>query len=91
MDIEFGSQAHEDAIARTLAACKANKKFASIFCKYRHGFPPFPILLTVPSESGMSGEQAKKRLAQGFDFVSIATDTDSLIREFSRQLEAVKQ
>jgi 4-hydroxy-2-oxoheptanedioate aldolase len=37
----------------------------------------------------MSGEQAKKRLAQGFDMVSIATDTDSIIREFSRQLEAV--
>jgi 4-hydroxy-2-oxoheptanedioate aldolase len=39
----------------------------------------------------MSGEQAKKRLAQGFDSVSICTDTDSLIREFTRQLEAVKQ
>jgi 2-keto-3-deoxy-L-rhamnonate aldolase RhmA len=35
MNIEFGSQAHEDAIAKTLAACKANNKFASIFCKSR--------------------------------------------------------
>lgn len=41
MNIEFGSQAHEDAIARTLTACKANNKFASIFCMFH--FPPtFP-------------------------------------------------
>lgn len=38
----------------------------------------------------MSGAQSKKRLQQGFDMVSIATDTDSIIREFSRQLEDVK-
>ncbi|KIR68450.1 hypothetical protein I312_100468 [Cryptococcus bacillisporus CA1280] len=38
----------------------------------------------------MTGAQSKKRLQQGFDMVSIATDTDSIIREFSRQLEDVK-
>ncbi|ORY44660.1 Pyruvate/Phosphoenolpyruvate kinase-like domain-containing protein [Leucosporidium creatinivorum] len=70
MDIKFGSDEHEAAIARILKATKAAGKVASIFC--------------------MSGEQGRKRLAQGFDMVSIAMDTDSLIFEFTRQLEAVK-
>ena len=33
MDIEFGGKEHEDAIAKTLKACKDNKKYAAIFCK----------------------------------------------------------
>jgi len=37
----------------------------------------------------MTGEQGRKRLDQGFDMVSIRTDTDALIAEFSRQLEDV--
>ncbi|RSH79492.1 uncharacterized protein EHS24_001544 [Apiotrichum porosum] len=38
----------------------------------------------------MTGAQGKKRLDQGFDMVSIATDTDSIIAEFSRQIAAVQ-
>lgn len=37
-----------------------------------------------------SGEQAKKRLEQGFDMVSICTDVGSVAAEFDRQLAAVK-
>lgn len=33
MDIEFGGEEHEAAIARTLKACKDNGKKAAIFCK----------------------------------------------------------
>jgi 4-hydroxy-2-oxoheptanedioate aldolase len=39
---------------------------------------------------GMSGEKAKKRLQQGFDMVSIVTDTDTLIWGLTKQLEDVK-
>ncbi len=39
----------------------------------------------------MDGAQAARRIDQGFDAASIATDTDSLMREFGRQIEAVGQ
>lgn len=39
----------------------------------------------------MTGEQGRKRLDEGFDMVSICTDTDSLIREFGRQVAAVRK
>ncbi|GAA6006872.1 hypothetical protein JCM10207_009119 [Rhodosporidiobolus poonsookiae] len=71
MGIEFGCEAHEQAIARILKATKDAGKVASIFC--------------------MSGEKARKRLDQGFDKVSIAMDTDSLIFEFTRQMAAVRK
>lgn len=37
----------------------------------------------------MTGEQGRQRLDQGFDMVSIAMDTDSLLREFGRQVADV--
>lgn len=37
----------------------------------------------------MTGEQGRKRLDQGFDMVSIRTDTDALITEMGTQLSAV--
>ncbi|KAG7529312.1 hypothetical protein FFLO_05740 [Filobasidium floriforme] len=67
MDIEFGGKEHEDAIAKTLKACKDNQKYAAIFCS--------------------SGEIAKKRLDQGFDMVSICTDTGSLVKECTAQVQ----
>ncbi|GAA5874317.1 hypothetical protein JCM8547_007561 [Rhodosporidiobolus lusitaniae] len=70
MDVEFGSEKHEAAIARILKATKDAGKIASIFC--------------------MSGEKGRARLDQGFDMVSISMDTDALIFEFQRQLEAVR-
>ena len=33
MDIEFGGKEHEEAIAKTLKACKDNGKKAAIFCE----------------------------------------------------------
>ena len=32
MGVQFGSQEHEDAIAKVLAACKKAKKTSAIFC-----------------------------------------------------------
>lgn len=71
MDVPFGSEEHEAAIARTLKAAHDHGKKAAIFC--------------------MDGAQAARRIDQGFDAASIATDTDSLMREFARQIEAVGQ
>lgn len=34
MNIEFGGSEHEDAIAKTLKACKDNGKKAAIFCEF---------------------------------------------------------
>ncbi|GAA6038061.1 hypothetical protein JCM8097_007525 [Rhodosporidiobolus ruineniae] len=70
MDVPFGGEKHEAAIARILKATKDAGKVASIFC--------------------MSGEQGKKRIAQGFDMVSISVDTDALTFEFQRQVAAAK-
>jgi 4-hydroxy-2-oxoheptanedioate aldolase len=38
----------------------------------------------------MTGEQARRRLEQGFDMVSVSTDTHSLVRDLSAQLAALK-
>lgn len=89
MDIEFGGKEHEAAIARTLKACKGAGKKAAIFCKSEDEADIVNVMADCWS-TGMTGAQSKKRLQQGFDMVSIATDTDSIIREFSRQLEDVK-
>ncbi|BEJ11442.1 hypothetical protein CspHIS471_0108640 [Cutaneotrichosporon sp. HIS471] len=71
MDVPFGGEEHEAAIASVLKATHAAGKKAAIFC--------------------MDGAQAARRIDQGFDAASIATDTDSLMREFARQLDAVGQ
>lgn len=84
MDIEFGGDEHEDAIAKVLKVSKANGKKAAIFCEPR-GLGEVAVLIP-----GMSGEKAKKRLQQGFDMVSIVTDTDTLIWGLTKQLEDVK-
>ncbi|KAI5834850.1 Phosphoenolpyruvate/pyruvate domain-containing protein [Schizophyllum commune Tattone D] len=66
MGVQFGSQEHEDAIAKVLAACKKAKKTSAIFC--------------------LTGEQAEKRFAQGFDMVSVTTDIDTLVDGFASAL-----
>ncbi|GAA5978324.1 hypothetical protein JCM10908_004314 [Rhodotorula pacifica] len=71
MNVEFGGEEHQSAIAKVLKATKSAGKYASIFC--------------------LSGEQARKRLDEGFDMVSIATDTASLTRDLQVQLEAVER
>ncbi|BGO92445.1 hypothetical protein NBRC10512_000506 [Rhodotorula toruloides] len=38
-----------------------------------------------------TGDQARERLEQGFDMVSVSTDTHSLVRDVSLQLEALKK
>ena len=70
MKTPFGSEDHEAAIQKILAAAKAAGKVAAIFCT--------------------SGAQAKTRLEQGFNMVSLCTDVGSLAAEFDRQLAAVK-
>ncbi|KWU44888.1 Phosphoenolpyruvate/pyruvate domain-containing protein [Rhodotorula sp. JG-1b] len=69
MNVEFGGEQHESAIAKVLKATKAAGKYASIFC--------------------LNGEQARKRLEQGFDMASVATDTASLTRDLTLQLKAI--
>lgn len=100
MDVEFGGQEHEKAIAGVLeAAHKAGKK-AAIFCK------PLPLLCFAAhkhspgvwrrynpkcgSPIGVSGDKAKKRLDQGFDMVSCLTDTDAMIWEVTRQVDVAR-
>lgn len=68
MGVPFGSEAHDAAIARILAAAKKHGKTAAIFCT--------------------NGDQAKARLAQGFDMVSVTTDIGVLVGEMTRQLAA---
>lgn len=70
LNVPFGSEEHEAAIARILAAAHAAGKTAGIFCT--------------------SGEQSKKRLAQGFDMVSVATDQALLGAAFDRELAAMR-
>ncbi|GAA6016252.1 hypothetical protein JCM8202_005537 [Rhodotorula sphaerocarpa] len=70
LNVKFGGEEHESAIASILRATKAAGKYAGIFC--------------------LSGEQARKRLDEGFDMVSVATDTASLTRDLTLQLEAVE-
>ena len=103
MGVQFGSQEHEDAIAKVLAACKKAKKTSAIFCASPfcsrctstssqrvfsstrpHPSHPFDHSLTLPS--GLTGEQAEKRFAQGFDMVSVTTDIDTLVDGFASAL-----
>ncbi|EIM84048.1 Phosphoenolpyruvate/pyruvate domain-containing protein [Stereum hirsutum FP-91666 SS1] len=66
MGVEFGSEAHEAAIAKILASAKKAGKTAAIFC--------------------LTGEQAAKRFAQGFDMVSVTTDIDTITDGFAAAL-----
>lgn len=68
MNVGFGSDEHNDAIARILKAAKSAGKTAAIFCS--------------------NGEQARQRLEQGFDMVSIATDIGCVIAGMNKELEA---
>lgn len=66
MNVEFGSETHNAAIARILKAAHDNGKTAAIFCG--------------------NGETARKRLEQGFDMVSVATDIGCIVSQMGREL-----
>jgi 4-hydroxy-2-oxoheptanedioate aldolase len=66
MNVPFGSEAHNTAIERILAAAHKYGKTAATFCT--------------------NGEQARARLEQGFDMVSVTTDVGCLVTEMTRQL-----
>lgn len=83
--MQFGSEEHEAAIQRTLKAAKAAGKTAAIFCELQS--LAVSIELTL---QGTSGEQAKMRLSQGFEMVSIVTDVGALAAAFDRELAAVR-
>lgn len=92
MQVQFGGDEHEKAIATVLKATQAAGKYASIFVR-----AVTPSLLRLGGEltgafarQCLSGEQARKRLDQGFDMVSIATDTASITRDLTLQLETVR-
>lgn len=97
MGVEFGSEAHEAAIAKILASAKKAGKIAAIFCASAISFYSYPL---VPSQlhpsarydadadalTGLTGEQAAKRFAQGFDMVSVTTDIDTITDGFAAAL-----
>jgi len=70
MQVKFGGEEHEAAIAKILSAAKAAGKTAAIFCT--------------------SGAQARQRLEQGFDMVSLCTDVGTVAAAFDRELAAVQ-
>ena len=97
MDIEFGGEEHERTIASVLEAARGTGKKAAIFCgSTRPSSRVWSSSLAHTSGidcsflffAGVSGEQAKRRLDQGFDMVSICTDTGSLVKEMARQVDA---
>ncbi len=85
MGVKFGGVEHEAAISKILDACKKAGKAAAIFC-----MPPFFYhgLERQSSRLGLTGEQAAKRFAQGFDMVSVTTDIDTLTDGFAAALQA---
>jgi 4-hydroxy-2-oxoheptanedioate aldolase len=70
LNVQFGGEEHEAAIARILKAAHAAGKTAGIFCT--------------------NGEQSKRRLEQGFDMVSVATDQAMLGAAFDRELATMR-
>ena len=85
MGVQFGGKEHEDAIAKILKAAKAAGKIAAIFCQCLL----FSYLRGADHRmTGTSGVQAKARLEQGFDMVSICTDVSAITNEMDRQLAA---
>lgn len=66
MGVPFGSDKHNEAIARILKAAHDHGKTAAIFCS--------------------NGEQARQRLEQGFDMVSIATDVGVIVKGMKVEL-----
>lgn len=66
MNVPFGGDEHEAAIARVLDAAHAAGKTAAIFCP--------------------DGDVAAKRLEQGFDMVSVATDIGVIVSGMKAEL-----
>jgi 4-hydroxy-2-oxoheptanedioate aldolase len=89
MNVQFGSDEHEAAIQKTLKAAKSAGKTAAIFCECHTDFGLCACgCVWLWLCTGSNGAQAKERLAQGFDMVSITTDVGSVAAEFDRQLAA---
>ena len=91
LDVQFGGEKHEAAIQKTLKAAKAAGKTAAIFCTIHLKDSEAQLVRGDWADfSGTSGAQAKMRLEQGFDMVSVYTDVGAIATEFERQLAAVK-
>lgn len=90
MNVPFGGEEHEAAIEKTLQAAHSAGKIAAIFCEYSTWWNCMIYMNKYAYIFlGSNGEIARKRLAQGFDMVSIAVDSSCLAAEMERQLSLV--
>jgi len=86
MNVPFGQEEHEEAITKIRESAKAAGKTSAIFCK---SFNHLNELQRVSHcTSGLTGEQAEKRYAQGFDMVSVTTDIDTLAGGIAKEVNA---
>lgn len=74
MGVTRGGEEHEAAIKRIMAAAHAAGKKAAIFCMLPHWSPQILETVSLTFPIGTDGSDARKRVEQGFDMVSIATD-----------------
>lgn len=76
---------HEAAIQRILKAAHAAGKTAAIFCE-----PCLLLKHSSPADAiGTEGAEAKVRLEQGFDMVSITTDIGTISKGIMQETAAV--
>lgn len=100
MGVERGGEEHEAAIARILKAAKGAGKTAAFFCEltFKPSVSPRNYLSLrcvlvadcLGCNAGTNGAEAKRRLEQGFDMVSIVTDTNILGDGIAREINAAK-
>jgi 4-hydroxy-2-oxoheptanedioate aldolase len=88
LGVERKGPEHEAAIQRILKAAHGAGKKAAIFCK---------SLATTKASyvtdgiiSGTEGADAKKRLEQGFDMVSITTDIGTISKGIMQEMADVE-
>jgi 4-hydroxy-2-oxoheptanedioate aldolase len=82
MGVDFGSKEHEGAIQDILAAAHKAGKKAGIFCAF---VGRLHTLLNCTA--GSNGAASAKRMAEGFDMVSVCTDIDSLAAQTAKEVE----
>jgi 4-hydroxy-2-oxoheptanedioate aldolase len=87
MRVTRGGEEHEAAIQRVLNAARSAGKKAAIFCMCCLLWYSLRLCLTSLS-IGSNGDDALRRIQQGFDMVSITTDVavfgDGMLNELEK-------
>lgn len=87
MRVTRGGEEHETAIQRVLNAARSAGKKAAIFCMCYLLWSSLRLRLTSLS-IGSDGDDALRRIQQGFDMVSITTDVavfgDGMLNELEK-------